>query len=73
MINTLRSATIVALPDARGYATAALGGSRLRVYVDPLRFNAATVIPALGDRVLLAGDAEGGLAVLAVVGKGVRA
>lgn len=72
-MNTLRFATIVAIPDPRGYATAALGGGRQRVYVDPLRFNAATVVPAVGDRVLLAGDTAGGLAVLAVVGKGVRA
>lgn len=70
-INTLRYATITALPDPRGYATATVGGGRLRVYVDPLRFNAATGL-AVGDRVLLAGDAEGGLAVLAVLGRGVR-
>ncbi len=69
----MRYATIATTPDPHGYATAAVGGGRLRVYVDPLRFNAATVTPAVGDRVLLAGDAEGGLAVLAVVGKGVRA
>lgn len=70
-MNTLRYATITTPPDTHGYATAAVGGARLRVYVDPLRF--AAVPLAVGDRVLLAGDAEGGLAVLAVVGKGVRA
>ena len=69
-MNTLRYATIATIPDTRGYATAAVGGGRLRVYVDPLRFNAASL--AVGDRVLLAGDAEGGLAVLAVLGRGVR-
>lgn len=72
-MNTLRYATITARPDTRGYATATVGGAVRRVYADPLRFNAATVTLAVGDRILLAGDAEGGLAVLAVLGRGVRA
>lgn len=70
-MNRLRAATIATPPDTHGYATAAVGGARLRVYVDPLRFAAAPL--AVGDRVLLAGDAAGGLTVLAVLGQGVRA